>query len=832
MNISKKESTSLLLEIIFALISLGVILVYLNAYMVVDPYSGISFTPATGEVTAIFNNNTAKNELRVGDFLVKVGNILFKDYQSNLGIILFKGYHKGDLIPIEVLRDGKPQSLLYFFPGVTNEEVFDRLNSQWITPLVFWVAGTAILLFLRPRNQIRFIFFVFCSTTAIWVSAGNLSASHLYASPIIMRAMIWIALPIYLHLHWLFPKPFRNLPVWFICVFYFFSGIMAIGEIFRILPNYVYSLGFVTALIGSLALLSSHYIFQPETRKTFRWLLIALGLVVLPMVLIAILLYLGITPWFAPALMFGVSALPGFYFYTIYQQQNGLEQGRLRKLLQIYFLTIFGGIILTLLVTILPGVTSSVSLTSYLSIPYTVLITLEAFASFGPFLILPALSKSEIKFYTKRDGGIILRANRAASMVFFAMITITFSVILAILLERWMTSPENTVIMAVLTGWITTIFAFHFYKPFEQFFNQKVLAISIQPDLIIKTYTEKLATCLDIDTFRDLLMKEIMPSLLIRQFSIIMVGEANANQFSLIMGAPVQDYQGVNSPVPLSRPGFEIDSQTPIPEKYIPSWTQLVLPLKVENSIKGYLILGHRDPDDKYPSEDIELLKTLAYQTALAYTNISKTESLKALYREDIIRHEGERVHLAAELHDVVLNQLAVMAMNLDLSSPPAKQAYEQTNSLIREIIKGLRPVMLQYGLFDGLNELTDELTDQFLDKYEIRVEIPESDVRYPNEVEMHMFRIIQQAINNAINHSECSMIILSGKMEPDNILLMVQDNGKGFDSNESLDLSGLLMNKHFGLAGMFERAEVISAKIKIESEKGKGSLITVTWQP
>jgi two-component system sensor histidine kinase DegS len=103
--------------------------------------------------------------------------------------------------------------------------------------------------------------------------------------------------------------------------------------------------------------------------------------------------------------------------------------------------------------------------------------------------------------------------------------------------------------------------------------------------------------------------------------------------------------------------------------------------------------------------------------------------------------------------------------------------------------------------------------------------------VRYPPEVELHLFRIVQQACQNAIQHAEAGLICIHGQFEPDKVELLVGDDGKGFTMGEDSRLSWLLANHHYGLATMHERAALIGACIQISSSPGQGTQIRVVWE-
>jgi signal transduction histidine kinase len=227
-------------------------------------------------------------------------------------------------------------------------------------------------------------------------------------------------------------------------------------------------------------------------------------------------------------------------------------------------------------------------------------------------------------------------------------------------------------------------------------------------------------------------------------------------------------------------------------------------------------------------------LQALADQTAVALLNIEQAEHLRTLYQLDIERQEAERSSLARELHDDVLGQLAVLAMNTgqEEPTPQFKTAYQATVQHIREIISGLRPAMLNYGLRAALDEMVDELALKLEEKPQIVLEMPPGEVRYPAEVEMHLYRIVQQAVRNALQHAQAQRIRIYGKLNACEAELAVEDDGVGFAAGEQTDLAGLLSNRQFGLAGMLERAKLINGEVYIRSAVDRGTMVAVRWQP
>jgi two-component system sensor histidine kinase DegS len=111
----------------------------------------------------------------------------------------------------------------------------------------------------------------------------------------------------------------------------------------------------------------------------------------------------------------------------------------------------------------------------------------------------------------------------------------------------------------------------------------------------------------------------------------------------------------------------------------------------------------------------------------------------------------------------------------------------------------------------------------------EITLKIGGSDVRFNPEVETQIFRIVQQATNNAIMHSGASLIAIKGTIMPERIELIVEDNGKGIEPT-NLDPEYLMTEKHYGIIGMEERCKIIGASLKIETLPNFGTGVVINW--
>jgi signal transduction histidine kinase len=253
--------------------------------------------------------------------------------------------------------------------------------------------------------------------------------------------------------------------------------------------------------------------------------------------------------------------------------------------------------------------------------------------------------------------------------------------------------------------------------------------------------------------------------------------------------------------------------------------------MRLGANLIGAWLLGRRAPDDLYPQAELPILQSLANQTAIALSNILQTERLRKMYEDDIKRNEKNRLQLALDLHDSVLNQLAVLRLSVDDThvSPNFQGAYDEVSRRLREIVTDLRPPMLSYGLKLAIEELADNLMERSKDTVNVITDLQtEDEIRYAENIEQHLYRITQEACENSIRHANAANIRISGTLNPQKAFLKIEDDGTGFDAQ--LELTSLIANSHFGLAGMVERAHLIGADINIQSSPNTGARILITW--
>ncbi len=255
-------------------IVLAILLLYTYAKFAEHPYSGFRLS-TDGHVFVIFDN-AGQPPLRRDDRVIQIGALRWDDFEADYRKTLFDGVQPGQVVPLIVERGNQRIAISWMYPGPNALEIIDLVvNEGWLA-YVFWVVGTLTLLHLRPKDERWVLMIAFNYLTAVWLVIGSgVSFYHIFLGAIFLRMAVWLCVPVYLHFHWVYPKPFRKLPVLFTWGIYSAAVILAATEWFQILPPSAYFLGFLLAVGGSLLLFIAHVIFQAEARRDLRLLLIA-----------------------------------------------------------------------------------------------------------------------------------------------------------------------------------------------------------------------------------------------------------------------------------------------------------------------------------------------------------------------------------------------------------------------------------------------------------------------------------------------------------------------------------------------------------------------------
>jgi signal transduction histidine kinase len=198
---------------------------------------------------------------------------------------------------------------------------------------------------------------------------------------------------------------------------------------------------------------------------------------------------------------------------------------------------------------------------------------------------------------------------------------------------------------------------------------------------------------------------------------------------------------------------------------------------------------------------------------------------------------EEERLRLARELHDDTIQAVIALKQRVQLAQKFIKdqngrQALKELESLaeqtienLRRLTRALRPIYLEdLGLVTALEMLAREISQN--NHPVVNFQKTGQERRLSREVELSLYRIAQEALSNVSKHSKASRADLMIAFETAEIKIEVNDNGIGFVVPKSP--TEFAPNGHFGLLGIHERADLIGARLEIESALGKGSRLTV----
>lgn len=200
---------------------------------------------------------------------------------------------------------------------------------------------------------------------------------------------------------------------------------------------------------------------------------------------------------------------------------------------------------------------------------------------------------------------------------------------------------------------------------------------------------------------------------------------------------------------------------------------------------------------------------------------------------------ETERLALSKELHDQVGQSLTALGISLNLvrgavgREPPealkprfdsAFELLEEITEKIRDVMGELHPPVLQgYGLAAALRWHAERLKRQTGLEVEVHGRLIEP--RLPLVTATSLFRIAREALNNVVKHSGAARASVHLEARPDQVLLRIEDSGKGFQPR-SIIQDGQV---HWGLATMRERAELLRGSLRIDSAPGQGTRISVS---
>jgi len=271
----------------------------------------------------------------------------------------------------------------------------------------------------------------------------------------------------------------------------------------------------------------------------------------------------------------------------------------------------------------------------------------------------------------------------------------------------------------------------------------------------------------------------------------------------------------------------------------------LIVPIRVRGLIVGTVCVANRRPRQFLP-EEVDLLTAIGNQIGITIENAKfyqeqqrMQENLRFYVQQITRAQEEERKRIARELHDDTAQTLIALSHQIEDFASNNKQLsaddigllkswreqFRDVLQRLRYFSRDLRPSVLDdLGLLPALEWLTDDLEKQSGIEADLRVVGAQQ--RLSPEVELLLFRIIQEAISNARRHAEASKIEVCVEFDEGKIVATVRDNGKGFELPRTL--GELSRNGKLGLIGAEERARLLGGSLTVQSEPSKGTTVVI----
>ncbi|MDQ5852803.1 MAG: GAF domain-containing sensor histidine kinase [Chloroflexota bacterium] len=254
----------------------------------------------------------------------------------------------------------------------------------------------------------------------------------------------------------------------------------------------------------------------------------------------------------------------------------------------------------------------------------------------------------------------------------------------------------------------------------------------------------------------------------------------------------------------------------------------LAVPLIVKADVYGAITLYCNEPRE-FSDEEVELAAALSDQAALAIEN---ARLVAAAQGKAVVE---ERQRLARDLHDSVTQALYAVTLHAEaatrlLSSQDVATAVHYLRKLqdiaqealeeMRLLIFELRPPILdQEGLVAALQARLEAVEGRANLQTKFTVE---GVSRLSPRIEQALYRIAQEALNNALKHARARNLTMSLRQEPHTVILEITDDGLGFDPASAREQGGL------GLRGIEERVAQLGGRVTLQSAPGAGTQVCV----
>lgn len=753
--------------------------------LVRSPYTGADWSQSTGAVVTVDVDGPANQRIRVGDRIIAIDEIPLNAASSHATKAV------GDTIQFQILRSG------------TLSKVDIRLQaSPWlvtlrrvipvIVALSFWIVSVVVLA-LKPTGRQSWLFLIFCQ---IFVGALVFGAVNFTGKPWtgrLFQALLWWVGPITIHFHLYFPLSLQSRPT-------------------RLSVLVCY----LIAAIGSGVFLAGSSLWDSSLTASF---------------------FSSSLIWMTACLLSVV-----FLLWQAYRKATTLETQR-----QLRLVALGGGV-------------AFISFLSLLLIPYALIHQplLPYDIAFLLLVIIPITYGYAILSY--RLIQLDAYVSRIAAYMLVLSALISLYLILNITLTRVIPTSGQQTTANLVTIVALTSTSIPLYRRMQTIANYVFYGGSYDYRSAVQLVSRTLDQPPNPELLPQILCSSIQKAMQLECVRLLLVDEGGmfkqvalacqwcAEQDSVYLASTSQIAQYLRDH---PYPAYTVEMRSHLNEQALSKHelrllgnehTRLWIPLFTGSRLLGLYILGPKRGSEIFDVTDLEIVQVIMRLSSVTMQNLQLIDELQQqaaeqekLHQQVINAREEERKRVARELHDQIIQSLASMNYQLthlrsQLSVDQRDQVLEVQSNLqqtlddVRRICADLRPPALDnLGLVSAVRSRLRTLEQQ--NPIDVSLHVsgdPHQPI--PEDIALTLFRVMQEALSNILKHAGAHTVEVQLYIDPDEICLVVRDDGQGFQVPNRL--GQLIEGHHFGLVGLRERLEMIQGTLYVSSLTGEGTCI------
>lgn len=262
----------------------------------------------------------------------------------------------------------------------------------------------------------------------------------------------------------------------------------------------------------------------------------------------------------------------------------------------------------------------------------------------------------------------------------------------------------------------------------------------------------------------------------------------------------------------------------------IPIWLEMaIIPYRPTEDKSELLIIASEITERKFAQLEVEMLNKISFEEKISQQKIISSKIIE--------NQEKEQNRIAKDVHDGIGQMLTGLKFNLESINldnlEKSKEKIKHLKLLTANIIKGVRtatfnltpPELSDHGIVPALTKLTQELA-KLTGKEILLFNKSGFNQRLDSLVEINIYRITQEAINNAIKYADSSHILVSLAHSKKMLSIVIDDDGKGFEPSKVKKVKK--GDGGMGMTFMRERIKYIDGRLFLTSELGKGTRVTL----